>query len=41
MFYGAGTYFQGESAPRVHIDAAAARTLQALDAPPGIVTVVE
>jgi hypothetical protein len=43
MFYGPGTYFEDElpPAPRVHIDTAAARTLQALDTPPGIVTVVE
>ena len=43
MFYGPGTYFEGElpASPRVHIDTAAARTLEALDAPPGILTVVE
>jgi uncharacterized protein YbjT (DUF2867 family) len=43
MFYGPGTYFEGElpPSPRVHIDTAAARTLQALDAPPGVLTVVE
>lgn len=43
MFYGPGTYFDDElpPSPRVHIDTAAARTLQALDTPPGIVTVVE
>ena len=43
MFYGPGTYFERElpPAPRVHIDTAAARTLEALDAPPGILTVVE
>jgi nucleoside-diphosphate-sugar epimerase len=43
FFYGPGTYFEGElpTAPRVHIDTAAARTLEALDAPPGILTVVE
>jgi nucleoside-diphosphate-sugar epimerase len=43
FFYGPGTYFEGElpRAPRVHIDTAAARTLEALDAPPGILTVVE
>jgi nucleoside-diphosphate-sugar epimerase len=42
LFYGPGTYYQGElpPAPRVHIDIAAARTLQALEAPSGIVTVV-
>ena len=43
MFYGPGTYFEGElpPAPRVHIDTAAARTLEALDAPSGILTVIE
>jgi nucleoside-diphosphate-sugar epimerase len=43
FFYGPGTYFEGElpTAPRVHIDIAATRTLEALDAPPGILMVVE
>ena len=43
FLYGPGTYFEREppAAPRVHIDTAAARTLEALDAPPGILTVVE
>ena len=43
QFYGPGTYYEGElpAAPRVHIDIAAARTLEALDAPPGILTIVE
>jgi nucleoside-diphosphate-sugar epimerase len=43
QFYGPGTYYEGEppAAPRVHIDIAAARTLEALDAPPGILTVVD
>lgn len=43
MFYGPGTYFEREfpPAPRVHIDTAAVRTLDALDAPPGILTIVE
>jgi nucleoside-diphosphate-sugar epimerase len=43
LIYGPGTYFDGElpPAPRVHIDTAAARTLEALDAPSGILTVVE
>jgi nucleoside-diphosphate-sugar epimerase len=43
FFYGPGTYFDGElpAEPRVHIDVAAARTLEALDAPSGIVTVVD
>ena len=42
-FYGPGTYYEGEppEAPRVHIDTAAARTLDALDASPGILTVVD
>lgn len=42
-FYGPGTYYEGElpSAPRVHIDTAAARTVELLDAPSGIVTVVD
>ena len=43
FIYGPGTYFEGElpPEPRVHIDTAAARTLEALDAPPGILTIVE
>jgi nucleoside-diphosphate-sugar epimerase len=43
FIYGPGTYFDGElpPEPRVHIDTAAARTLEALDAPPGILTIVE
>ena len=43
LFYGPGTYFERElpAPPRVHIDIAAARTLEALDAPPGILTVVD
>ena len=43
FLYGPGTYFEGElpPAPRVHIDTAASRTLQALDAPTGVVTVVD
>jgi uncharacterized protein YbjT (DUF2867 family) len=42
-FYGAGTYYEGEipPAPRIHIDTAAARTVESLDAPSGIVTVVD
>ena len=42
-FYGSGTYYEGElpAPPRVHIDIAAARTLEALDAPSGILTVVD
>jgi nucleoside-diphosphate-sugar epimerase len=43
FFYGPSTYFEDElpPAPRVHIDRAAARTLEALDAPSGILTVVD
>ena len=43
LLYGPGTYFEEEppAPPRVHIDTAAARTLEALDAPPGIMTVVD
>ena len=43
FFYGPGTYYEREipAAPRVHIDTAAARTLEALDAPSGIQMVVE
>jgi uncharacterized protein YbjT (DUF2867 family) len=43
FFHGPGTYFERElpAAPRVHIDHAAARTLEALDAPSGIITVVD
>jgi uncharacterized protein YbjT (DUF2867 family) len=43
MFYGPGTYFEGElpGHPRVQIDAAAARTLDALDAASGILTIVD
>ncbi|MEB3071420.1 NAD-dependent epimerase/dehydratase family protein [[Mycobacterium] vasticus] len=43
LFYGPGTYYQRElpSAPRVHINTAAARTVEALDAHPGIVTVID
>lgn len=43
FLYGPGTYFEQSrpNAPRVHIDTAASRTLEAIDAPPGIVTVVD
>lgn len=43
FLYGPGTYFPGDlpGAPRVHIDVAAARTLEALDAPPGMITIAE
>lgn len=42
LFHGPGTYYQGKlpPEPRVHIDTAAARTVEALDAPTGILTVV-
>ena len=43
FFYGPGTFFDGQlpPAPRVHIDVAAARTIEALDAPSGILTVAD
>jgi nucleoside-diphosphate-sugar epimerase len=43
MFYGPGTYFDGNlpPAPRVQIDAAATRTVTALDTSAGIVTIVD
>jgi nucleoside-diphosphate-sugar epimerase len=43
FLYGPHTYFEDglPAAPRVHIDTAAARTLEALGAPPGILTIVE
>ncbi|MCV7087339.1 NAD(P)H-binding protein [Mycolicibacter hiberniae] len=43
LFYGPGTYYQGElpPEPRVNIATAAARTFDALDAPAGILTVVD
>jgi nucleoside-diphosphate-sugar epimerase len=43
LLYGPGTYYEEAlpAPPRVHIDVAAARTLDALDAPPGILTVVD
>jgi nucleoside-diphosphate-sugar epimerase len=42
-FYGPGTYYEGEipPAPRVDIDTAAARKVESLDAPSGIVTIVD
>jgi nucleoside-diphosphate-sugar epimerase len=43
-FYGPGTYSGDHPLvppPRIHIDAAAARTVELLDAPPGIVLVAE
>ncbi|HEX6533892.1 MAG TPA: NAD-dependent epimerase/dehydratase family protein [Gemmatimonadaceae bacterium] len=43
QFYGPGTYHDGAlpPAPRIHVDDAARRTLEALGAPSGIVTIVE
>lgn len=43
FFHGPGTYWESElpPAPRVQIDLAAARTLEALDAPSGILTVID
>jgi uncharacterized protein YbjT (DUF2867 family) len=43
QFYGPGTYNEQEqpAEPRVHIDRAAERTLEALDAPSGVVIVVD
>jgi uncharacterized protein YbjT (DUF2867 family) len=43
FLYGPGTYFECElpPAPRVHIDSAAARTLEALVAPTGVLVIVD
>jgi nucleoside-diphosphate-sugar epimerase len=43
QFYGPGTYYEDEPAPapRIQIDEAARRTLPALDAPAGILTIVD
>jgi hypothetical protein len=43
FLHGPGTYFETglPPAPHVHIDVAATRTLQALDAPTGILMVVD
>jgi putative NAD(P)-binding protein len=43
FFYGPGTYFERDlpPTPRVHVDTAARRTLEALDAPTGILRIVE
>jgi hypothetical protein len=43
LLYGPHTYFEAElpDGPRVHIDVAAARTVDALDADTGILTIVE
>ena len=42
-FFGPGTYFEGEPppVPRVHVAQAASRTLAALDAPSGVIMIVE
>jgi nucleoside-diphosphate-sugar epimerase len=41
--YGSGTYFEGDAPlpPRIHVDEAARRTVSALDAPSGVLTIVE
>lgn len=43
QFYGPGTYFEDQPPPppRIQIDEAATRTVDALDAPSGVVTLVE
>jgi nucleoside-diphosphate-sugar epimerase len=43
QLYGPGTYFEGKRppAPRVQVDAAARRTLPALDAASGVLTIVD
>ncbi len=43
FLYGPGTYFEDQRppAPHVHIDTAASRTVQALDAPTGVLTIVD
>lgn len=43
FLYGPGTYFEAQRppAPYVHIDTAALRTVQALDAPTGVLTIVD
>jgi nucleoside-diphosphate-sugar epimerase len=42
-FYGPGTYYEHEppSPPRIHVDEAARRTVTALDAPSGVLELVE
>ncbi len=41
--YGPGTYFESSlpEAPRIHVDEAARRTIEALDAPTGVVMIIE
>ena len=43
QFYGPGTYYESDppTLPRIHIDEAARRTVDALDAPSGIIEIVE
>jgi nucleoside-diphosphate-sugar epimerase len=43
QLYGPGTFYEGEppDPPRVHVDEAARRTAELLDAPSGVVTVVD
>jgi uncharacterized protein YbjT (DUF2867 family) len=43
FLYGAGTYFEAQRppAPHVHIDTAASRTVQALHAPTGVLTIID
>jgi nucleoside-diphosphate-sugar epimerase len=43
QLYGPGTYYENElpEAPRIHVDEAARRTVEALAAPPGIVTITD
>lgn len=43
QFYGPGTYHENTTPaePRIHIDAAAARTVELLDAPSGVVTITD
>lgn len=43
QFYGPGTYYEGERPPepRVDIDVAAQRTVEALSAPTGVLTIVD
>ena len=43
QFYGPGTYYEGDlpSAPRVHVDDAAARTVPLLEAPTGVVVIAD
>jgi nucleoside-diphosphate-sugar epimerase len=43
FLYGAGTYFEAHRppAPHVHIDTAASRTVQALHAPTGVLTIID